>query len=250
MSEPFRTLSSRIERLYDARKPITLSSEPPEARVGKRFASEPDLRCAMTTWIWLATILSLSTLSIVTETVAAEPSAAHAEFFEKEVRPLLVEKCLECHGEEKPKGGLKLTSRANFSRAATAGQQSLLGKPDESLLLKAVRHSDDDLRMPPKEKLSEKQIDVLARWVKLGLPWPSTSATLTPANRQFTITEKQRQFWSFQPVKRVSAPPVRRLVLATIFSRSLHPGEPGGEGTYARPRRPTSARFCAGRPST
>ncbi len=129
---------------------------------------------------------------------AAEPSAAESEFFEKEVRPLLVEKCLKCHGDKRAKGGLRLTSRANMLQGGDNGATAVVGKPEESLLLRAVRYQDT-LKMPPKGRLSERQIESLARWVKLGLPWPETAATSSATERRFTITEKQRGFWAFQP---------------------------------------------------
>lgn len=174
---------------------------------------------------------------------AAEPAPADADFFEKEVRPLLVERCLECHGEEKPKSGLKLTSRANVLKGGTRGPAVVVGESDESLLLRALRH-DDDLRMPPKVKLSDKHIAVVTRWVKLGLPWPTTSGTLVQADRRFTITEKQRQFWSFQPVKSVAIPavrdsawpksPVDRFILAKLEANHLVPTGPADKRTLLR----------------
>ncbi|MBY0229082.1 MAG: hypothetical protein K2W96_07375, partial [Gemmataceae bacterium] len=93
------------------------------------------------------------------------------EGFEKRIRPLLVEKCLSCHGD-KPKGGLRLTSRAALLQGGDSGPAVVPGKPDESLLLKAVRHEGE--RKMPKEKLSASEIDALARWVARGAPWPGS----------------------------------------------------------------------------
>src|SRR5436853_446792 len=78
--------------------------------------------------------------------VAADPSAA--EFFEKEVRPLLIERCQTCHGDQKQKGGLKLTSRAAILQGGESGPAAVPGKPDDSLLVKAVRQAGE-LKMPP-----------------------------------------------------------------------------------------------------
>jgi mono/diheme cytochrome c family protein len=201
------------------------------------------LRPAASAWIGLTVTLLLWAGSMPTRAHATEPSPADAEFFEKEVRPLLVERCLECHGEEKPKSGLKLTSRANVLKGGTRGPAVVAGKPEESLLLKALRH-DDDLRMPPKDKLSDKQIAVLTRWVKSNLPWPTTSGTLAPAVSRFTITEKQRQFWSFQPVKSIAIPAVRdtawpnsavdRFIMAKLEAKQLAPAAPADKRTLLR----------------
>jgi hypothetical protein len=180
--------------------------------------------------------------SLPAQAVAAAPSPAEIDFFEKDVRPLLVEKCLQCHGEVRPKGGLRLTSRANILKGGDRGPAVVAGKPEESLLLRAVRHLEQP-RMPPKEKLTGRQIEVLSRWVKLGLPWPATQATLT-ANEHFTITEKQKRFWAFQPVKAVAIPTVRdqtwprstvdRFILSALEAKGLTPAAPAYKRTLLR----------------
>ncbi len=175
-------------------------------------------------------------------TAAAEPSSVEAEFFEKEIRPLLVEKCLKCHNDAKSRGGLKLTSRAHILQGGDEGPAAVAGKPEASVLVRAVRY-DDKPRMPPEGKLTARQIEVLARWVKLGMPWPESRATLTP-DSGLPITEKQRQFWSFQPVKHVSPPPVRRaawplsgidnFLLAALEAKGLEPAGPADKRTLLR----------------
>ena len=174
---------------------------------------------------------------------AVEPPAAEADFFEKEVRPLLVEKCGGCHGDVRPKGRLKLTSRAEILQGGDNGPAVVPGKPDESLLIKAVRYQDE-LRMPPKGKLTDRQIEVLERWVKLGAPWPETKAPPAPTDGRFAITEKHRQFWSFQPVKAVPPPtvrdaawprsPVDRFILAGLEAKGLAPAAPADKRTLLR----------------
>lgn len=101
--------------------------------------------------------------------LAAEPGSV--EFFEKQVRPLLVEKCLDCHGGKKTKAELSLASRAAILKGGESGPAAVPGKPEQSLLIKAV-HYIDPPRMPPKQKLAASEIDILTRWVKAGLPWP------------------------------------------------------------------------------
>jgi hypothetical protein len=174
---------------------------------------------------------------------AAAPSAAEADFFENQIRPVLVQKCLECHGDAKPKGGLKLTSRANVLLGGDSGPAAVAGKPDESLLVRAVRHVEKR-RMPPREKLTARQIEALARWVSMGLPWPAKHATLRPTAERFTLTEEHRRFWSFQPVKPVAVPAVRdttwsrsavdRFILAALEAKGLAPAPPAGKRTLLR----------------
>ena len=91
--------------------------------------------------------------------VAAEPISVDAAFYEKEVLPVLEAHCLNCHGgEAKIKGGLRLTSRADVLKGGDSGPAVSLEKPTDSLLLKAIGYEDDDLKMPPKGKLSPAQI--------------------------------------------------------------------------------------------
>src|SRR5262249_54693158 len=83
---------------------------------------------------------------------AAEPDAAAAEFFEKQVRPLLAEHCLKCHGGDKTKGGLELTSRANVLEGGDSGPAAVAGQPEKSLLVQAIRY-EGETKMPPTGKL-------------------------------------------------------------------------------------------------
>src|SRR5262245_19238540 len=89
-------------------------------------------------------------------TAARQPAAdaAGVECFEKRVRPLLAEHCYPCHGPDKRRGGLTLNSPAAVRKGGDRGPAVVPGRPDESLLIKAVRYADGELRMPPKGKLT------------------------------------------------------------------------------------------------
>src|SRR5713226_9058408 len=94
------------------------------------------------------------------------PNREETEFFEKRIRPVLVEHCYECHsGAAKIKGGLRLDSRDGWSKGGDSGVAIVPGKPEESLLVEAVR-SDGDLKMPPKGRLPQSIVDDFERWVK------------------------------------------------------------------------------------
>src|SRR5947209_5352060 len=93
------------------------------------------------------------------------------DFFEKKVRPILADNCAECHGPRKQRGGLRLDSRASVMAGGDSGPALVPGKPNESLLIKAV-HYDGDTRMPPRGRLTAAQVAVLTDWVKQGAPWP------------------------------------------------------------------------------
>ena len=141
----------------------------------------------------------------------------------------------------RPKGGLKLTSRADLLRGGDSGPAAVPGKPDESLLLKVVRYQGKP-RMPPQGKLSDRQIESLARWVKQGAQWPNGS--LSPKDGPFTITEDQRHFWAFQPIQAAPPPAVRnadwphsaldRFILAKLEANRLAPAAPADKRTLLR----------------
>jgi hypothetical protein len=187
---------------------------------------------------------ALSLLGTGTSRAADKPDPATAEFFEKEIRPLLTERCFKCHGGEKTRGSLKLTSRATLLQGGDSGPAAVPGDPDKSLLLQAVRH--DGLKMPPKEKLKDQEIEKLTRWVKLGLPWPETgaSAVAVRTDQEYQITEAQRRFWSFQPLRDVAPPAVKdgtwprsgidRFILAGLEAHGLRPTKPADKHTLIR----------------
>jgi len=96
--------------------------------------------------------LALFAMSWAGSLQAADLASRDLEFFEAKVRPLLAEHCYDCHGGEKTKGGLALDTRAGWQKGGDSGAAIVPGKPEESLLIKAVRYEDEDLAMPPKKK--------------------------------------------------------------------------------------------------
>src|SRR5580692_1996992 len=133
-----------------------------------------------------------------------------SEFFEARIRPLLVNNCYSCHTRSKL-GGLRLDSRASLIEGGKSGPAIVPGQPADSLLIKAVNQIDPKLKMPmAAAKLSDKEIADLSHWVQIGAPWPESTeaskAAAASAAKGFTITPKQRQFWSFQPVRKTAPP--------------------------------------------
>src|SRR5262245_35678982 len=100
--------------------------------------------------------LVASGLILLTFTVVlpAAPPAEGVEFFESKVRPLLVEHCQSCHGPKRQQAGLRLDTRADFLKGGDTGPVVKPGKPDESPLVRAVRHTGD-VKMPPKGRLPD-----------------------------------------------------------------------------------------------
>jgi mono/diheme cytochrome c family protein len=147
-------------------------------------------------------LLALTAASVVH---AADTPMA---FFEKEVRPLLIQQCYECHGAKKQKGSLRVDHISHLLKGGSTGAALVIGKPEESLLIEAVRYHNDELQMPPKEKLTEKQIATLEQWVKLGAPWPEGEGQREKVD-EFGFTEEDHKFWSFQPLKKPTPPVVK-----------------------------------------
>ncbi len=183
----------------------------------------------------------------------AWPTVAHADparFFETRVRPVLIERCGECHGEKRQRGGLRLDSREALLRGGESGPAILAGDPDASLLVRAVRHREKPA-MPPETKLPGREISDLTTWVRMGAPWPLENPTATPESRDPAgpgnaprTTDGNRGFWSFRPVVSYPPPPVRntawsgspldRFVLAKLEAKSLRPAPPASRRTLIR----------------
>ncbi|MEO1996631.1 MAG: DUF1549 domain-containing protein, partial [Planctomycetaceae bacterium] len=131
--------------------------------------------------------------------------------FENNVRPLLLARCVKCHGPRKAEAGLRLHTKAAARRGGDSGPAIIPGQPDLSLLIRAVRHQDD-LKMPPNGKLNTQEVAHLVRWIQQGAAWPD-KVSLGPkgaALRGGAITDIERRFWSLQPIADPPAPKVDR----------------------------------------
>ncbi len=167
--------------------------------------------------------------------------AKGVEFFESRIRPLLANKCYQCHSRQskKVKGGLLLDSQEGLLKGGDSGPILVKGDPDQSLLIKAVRYKDADLRMPPDgKKLTGAQIADLEAWVKLGAPLPGA------ALHKDKIKASLGTHWAFQPVKRPAIPmvknehwvqsPVDAFILAKLEPAGMQPAQPADKRTLIR----------------
>lgn len=130
-------------------------------------------------------------------------------FFEKRIRPLLVERCYECHSQESEElqGELLVDSRATIRRGGTLGAAVVPGDAEHSLLITAVRGTESSLQMPPDDRLSEDEIRDLEHWVRIGAPDPRSKVT-HHSGRQIDIA-KAREFWSLRPIVKPAIPQVQ-----------------------------------------
>src|SRR4051812_48771686 len=124
-------------------------------------------------------------------------SPEERQYFEKQVRPLLIKHCYQCHSTEAKvlKGGLHLDSRGGLMKGGDTGPAIVPGNPDESLLIEVIRY--ESLEMPPKGKLADSDIAILERWVAMGAPAPRTEAA--PAKPARPALDAGRTHWAFQP---------------------------------------------------
>lgn len=122
-------------------------------------------------------------------------------FFENNIRPLLVEHCVKCHGPKKSESGLRLDSSAAVFKGGESGPVIVPGKIVDSLLITAVRH-EDGFEMPPGKKLSGREIASLVTWIEKGAAWPDgmTPGKSGPKLRGGPITDAERAHWSYQPI--------------------------------------------------
>ena len=152
-------------------------------------------------------LVSCGSLVIAQEKPASPKlTPEQVEFFEKNVRPILVDRCYKCHsGKSKDvKAGFRLDSRAALLKGGDSGPAIVPGDPDKSLLVKAVRYEANE--MPPNQKLKNAQIEAIERWVKIGAPWPNDGKNVKLSSEQGYDWEKAKEHWSFQPIRKPTPP--------------------------------------------
>jgi hypothetical protein len=147
--------------------------------------------------------------------------------FEQHIRPILKAHCLECHGEaKKPRGGLDLRLRRLLAAGGDSGSTLVPGKPADSLLYQHVRTG----KMPPGQvKLSAAQVDLIRRWIAGGADTARPEPARLPPGPY--ISDEERSFWSFRPIRRPAVPtvnqrqlvrtPVDAFLLAALEDRGL-----------------------------
>ncbi len=155
-------------------------------------------------------------------------------YFEEKVRPLLVQHCYECHAAESKtlQGSLLLDSKEGWTRGGDSGPAVVPGKPEESLLVRAIGYTDENVQMPPAGKLAAREIEILTNWVKIGAPDPRTGPAKARPKRVVNLVE-ERKHWAYQPLAKVAPPevndstwcrtPIDRFILAKLEEHQLLP---------------------------
>jgi hypothetical protein len=180
---------------------------------------------------WRCVLLPLLTLPLQ----AQEDGAA---FFEKNIRPMLVAKCLGCHSatSQPVMGGLRLDTREGMIKGGSRGTALVPGNPAASLLVKVVLHEAGALKMPPGPRMKDSEAAMLAQWVAMGAPWGAGSLVSVHAAKQ--------KYWSFVPPREPKMPavkntawaknPIDMFILAGLESKGLAPTRPADRRTLIR----------------
>ncbi len=215
--------------------------------MGQRF--DPELK-APTVRSFLPTFVALTFVALALPATAADMSPAEKnEFFEKQVRPLLVQHCHECHGAKKQEAGLRLDTHAGLLKGTDGGPVFLPENIDGSRLLQVLKYADNETQMPPKGKLSDEQIATVRKWLELAAPWPAEVASSDSAMAA-------RQHWAFQPVRRSEIPaspqsppgasgkfddeispprsPIDSFIAAALAEKQLAISKPAARETFVR----------------
>lgn len=182
-----------------------------------------------------------------TNGLAADLDPDALAFFEKEIRPTLIEHCYDCHSADSKnlKGGLRVDLREGLLRGGDLGPAVVPGDTDKSLLIEAVRYKNRDLQMPPKRPLSDAQIAALTQWVKMGAPDPRDGAMESAAKPLGMSIEDGRKFWAFKPVAKPDVPrlqgveadvdsPIDAFHQAALGKSGLQPAPPAGKRALLR----------------
>ncbi|MEI7700271.1 MAG: PSD1 and planctomycete cytochrome C domain-containing protein [Planctomycetia bacterium] len=190
----------------------------------------------------LAVCAILAELSAVHAAVPVEMDDEQLAFFESRIRPVLVTHCYECHSADSTviQGGLRIDSRDGLLQGGDTGTSVVPGKPEASLLLKALQY--DGIQMPPKGRLPESVVRDFDTWIAMGAADPRESTATRPERR--LNADEGRRHWAFQPVAPQQPPPVKdetwpldpldRFLLAKLEAAGIQPVADADRYTWLR----------------
>jgi len=172
-----------------------------------------------------------------------DPQRDALDFFEKRIRPVLVDKCYSCHSPqaEKVKGNLLLDTHEGLMKGGDGGPSLVIGNPDASLLIKAIRWADDDMKMPPKKRLPADVVADFELWVRKGAVDPRHLAVVEK-KKTLNVAEARTK-WPFSPLKEPAVPaidsdwarsPIDRYLLAKLNEKGLKPAPDADKRTLIR----------------
>jgi cytochrome c553 len=172
----------------------------------------------------LCSLLALLALGAEAQEKASPADREGIEFFEKKIRPVLVERCYSCHSAEakKLKGALYLDSRDGLLKGGDTGPAIVPGDPAKSLLIKAIKYADEELKMPPKGRLANEVVADFAAWIQRGAPDPRGKGATAAAKKEINI-EAGKSYWAFQPLHPGKGSTVDEYILAKLHAAGIKP---------------------------
>ena len=189
---------------------------------------------------WSASLLAAPKVS---EKHAAQMAKGLA-LFKSDVRMLLKQHCVKCHGGDKIRGDLDLTTRAGLLKGGEEGPSVIPGKADESFLMTVLRHEEEPFMPAKADKLSPDALKKIADWINLGAPYDQPLVKQSIAGKGMQVTDDDRKFWAYAPLQAVKAPTVQqknwpandidRFVLRKLESAKLQPNGPADPRTQIR----------------
>ena len=189
-------------------------------------------------------IFPLFGISLTTN--ATELSSDDVEFFESNVRPLLVDNCYKCHSanSERIRGGFLIDSKPAILRGGDSGPAIVPGDPANSRIVSMIQRHPDYEAMPPKSKLEPDEIETLIAWIDRGAPDPRTEESSPKSSLSDFNLDERKSWWSLQPVKKLAVPNVAnenwsendydRFVLSKLEEADLAPAKPAERHTLLR----------------
>ncbi len=196
---------------------------------------------------FLVAALFVAVLFVPALSHAQEASRKDIDFFETNVRPLLVKHCYECHSGKEQNGGLRLDFRETTLKGGDSGSPLMPGNPDASLLVKAVRYNNQDLQMPPKGPILPSEIAILEEWIASGAHDPRTMTNTEGqpmASPKGMSIEAGRQFWSLLPIANPKLPsnkssewaktPIDQFILDRLERENLQPAPTADRASLIR----------------
>ena len=185
---------------------------------------------------------------LATPLLAQESGSAEGQqFFREKVYPILKEHCVKCHGGEKIKGGLVLTSRSGFLKGGENGVPLDVSTPAKSLLLDMMSYRDGEHEMPPAGKRPEAEVAVFQRWLAMGAPYDPALESIpkiAAAHKEPKPAADAAKWWAYQPVHELPAPtvgradwarnPVDAFLLQSMNQAGLQPNPRASKAQLAR----------------
>ncbi|WP_437193208.1 PSD1 and planctomycete cytochrome C domain-containing protein [Planctomicrobium sp. SH527] len=188
--------------------------------------------------------IALAIFSASGRSIAVADDAEKTVHFEKQIRPLLVKYCFDCHSEKAKRleGDLYLDSSAGLMKGGGSGASVIAGNPDASPLIQAIRY--ETYEMPPRGKLPAAEIQILEDWVQDGAFWPKETDKTSLPTGEFDWKRRKAEHWSWQPVKNVTPPavkntswpanPIDQFILARLETEGLTPAPPAAKEIWLR----------------